>query len=300
MSRAIAFPFLVLPDEAVQCSGWRIGVEEGELAPCGPTLEGWDYSTAVRAEVDIGFDAATVATCLGLEATPFGITAVVWWSTGLGAMPLRHVGQRVALAPGAPMTLGIRVPGQGLSSRIRLELELFCTVDADPAHALAPDIPMARVWSLDADVLLEGGGASRFPLEARSFSEEFPDDVRRLAPWYLCWRSGAPDADFSSAVRLWINADLAVFMERFTTGDALTVQAVLGDVKEQIVSGTLETEEFALDGDYGEGTVGAQVRYWIESAFPGLDLDQVRGMLKQDRGRFSAALLASAAQGEKA
>lgn len=299
MSRAIAFPFLVLPDEAVQCSGWRIGVGESDLAPCGPTLEGWDYSTAVRAEVDIGFDGATVAKCLGLETTPFGITAVVWWSTGLGAMPLRHVGQRVALAPGAPVTLGIRVPGQGLSSRIRLELELFCTVGANPANALAPDIPMARIWNFEADVLLEGGGASRFPLEAMSFGEEFPDDVRRFAPWYLCWRCGTADADFSSAVRLWINADLPVFMERFTSGDALTVQAVLGDVMEQIVSGTLGTDEFVPDGDYGEGTVGAQVRYWIESAFPGLDLEQVRGMLNQDRGTFSACLLAIAVQGDK-
>lgn len=299
MSRSIAFPFLVLPDEAVSCSGWRIAVGESELTSCGPVLEGWDYSTDVRAEIEFDVDNSTLVKCLGLESSGFEITAVGWWSTGIGAMPIRHLGEKIAFVPGEPALLTMRVPGSELSARIHLELELLCTSIAGCDNPLAPGLPMARVWSHEADVLLEGGGASRFPLEARSFSQEFPGDVRRFSLWLLCWRSGATDADFSSAVRLWVNADVAVFMERFTTGDPATVQAVLGDVMVQIVSGTVDSKEFALDEDHGEGTVGAQVKYWIESAFPGLDIDQVRGMLRQDRGGFCARLLAIAAQGDR-
>jgi hypothetical protein len=300
MSRSIAFPFLVLSDEAIKSSGWRIAIGDGELTPCGVALEGWDYSTAIRAEIDIDCDWPVVSQCLGLEKAAFDLTAVAWWSTGPGAMPLRHIGQRAIWMPGRPLALGMRIPGHQLSGKVRLELELFCSAEGIVGHPLAPGIAMARVWSCESEVLLEGGGASRFPLEARSFNEDFHNQTNRLAPWHLFWQSGVPDADFSSAVRLWVNADMPAFMERFMAGDPLTVQVVLGNVMEQIVAGTLDSGDFVMDGDYGDGSVGAQVRHWISSAFPGLDLDQVRNILRQDRGRFASALLATAAQGDRA
>lgn len=298
MSRSIAFPFLVLPDEVVKCSGWRITAGSGEPKPCEATLEGWDYSTAIHAEIDIDLEWPLISQCLRLDQAAFELTAVVWWSTGPGAMPLRHLGQRVTLKRGQPLTLGVRIQGNQLSAKIRLELDLFFSIEGQTPHPLAPSMAMARVWTCGSEVLLEGGGASRFPLEARSFSEAFHNQTSRLAPWHLFWQSGVPDADFSSAVRLWVNADMPLFMERFVAGDPLTVQTVLGDVMEQIVASTLESAEFALDGDYGDGSIGAQVKYWVGSAFPGLDLDQVRNLMHQDRGRFSSALLATAAQGE--
>jgi len=298
MSRSIAFPFLVLPDEAIKCSGWRIAAGESEPRSCEATLEGWDYSTAIHAEIDIDLEWSAVTQCLCLNQSPFELTAVVWWSTGPGALPLRHLGQRVSMKVGHSLNLGVKILGHQLSAKVRLELELFCSIEGLSPHPLAPNLTMARVWTCQSEVLLEGGGASRFPLEARSFREAFNNQPSRLAPWHLFWQSGVPDADFSSAVRLWVNADMPQFMERFMAGDPLTVQAVLGDVKEQIVASTLDSEDFALDGDYGDGSVGAQVRYWIESAFPGLDLDQIRNLMLQDRGKFCSALLATAAQGE--
>ena len=48
-----------------------------------------------------------------------------------------------------------------------------------------------------------------------------------------------------------------------------------------------------------DGTVGAQVRIWLERAFPGQETAVVRSMLETTPGRFRAALLGAAQLGEE-
>lgn len=298
MNSSVAFPFLLLPEDAISGIEWLVGPRGEPLVPTDWLLEGWDYDQDLDILVKFEFDAAKAAEALGLAPGKFDLAAILKVGTGAGAVPRRvwEIGRARLERDGQSITLGGWVRGSDLSARMFLDLQVVLASASASGSALSPRLAGARLWSDSRDILLEGGGEFRFPVELASFSKRFAAD-REIAnaPWYLHWIPEGLKADFAGSVRLFINSDMTSLVERILDGDDLLLQAILGDVISQMVSATLDLliSDDCQD-DFEEGCLGHQVCTWISQAFPHQDLETVRSIRDQRPSKFQAAILSIA------
>jgi len=303
MSSRIAYPFLTLPDGAVGFRGWMIGDPGEPLQPANDIFDGWDYERDLEVHTECRFNFERVADALGVTASDAVLRVTLKAGTGAGTLPRRL--DRLATAVvslGSPhAVLSGRILSGRASSRLRLECAV--TLDAAPANsgtAFSPNIVGARLWAQRKDILLEDGGDSRFPIELVPFSTAFRGQPQESAPWYVHWRPGQFEADFGGSVRVYVNSQYEELAARFVDGDPLTLQAILGDVMSQMVAAATAVQDCdAILAHCEDGTVGAQVRIWLQRAFPGQETAVVRSMLDTTPGRFRAALLGAAQLGDE-
>uniref|UniRef100_UPI0035B0F331 hypothetical protein n=1 Tax=Paenirhodobacter enshiensis TaxID=1105367 RepID=UPI0035B0F331 len=303
MTTNFALPFLTLPDEAVTLAHWMIGRVGEPLAPMGPVLDNWDYAADVEVRTSIRIDISDAAKMLAIPEEELKLAVILKIGTGRGRFP--RVMERVSTIPldlhaAQPLDLAALVPGGKLSGRVYLRLDVVLA-----APSLTQDSPLSpsrvgsRLWSREFSVELEDGGENRFPIEVVSFVKVFPGHPHVAAPWYLSWRPGGLAADFVGAVRLYVNSDHQGLAERVVDGDRLTLEAILGDVMVQMVGAVLDAEDLGDQlGDCEDGSVGAQISGWMELAFPGRSLEEVRGLRRSQPGNFHACLHAAADLGD--
>lgn len=300
MSGRIAFPFLTLPDSAIDFAGWLIGNPDQPLMPAGDVLENWDYARDLEISTTLGLDLAVAADLLAVPSDQLRLAVVLKAGTGVGAMPRRvDVLSRQSVPIGeSRVQLSSRLFSEALSGRLWLQVSLVVDSIGDAAGRLSPKWRGARVWQSEKDILLEDGGSSRFPLELLSFSQAFAGLGHTHAPWYLDWQPGNFLSDFGGAVRVYINSDIPEIATRVSEGDSITLQAILGDVMAQITADLLDTDECEdVLSECGANSVAHQVRNWIDIAFPGTSLPTIRSMKEHMPGRFRATLLAAAEVG---
>lgn len=301
MNQRVAFPFNRLDNDAVGFAGWRIGDPGHPLVPAPDILEAWDYERDLEVGVSFEFDFELAAVQLDIPLDDLSMTLVLKAGTGSGKMPRRvdrlHTEQLDPLVP--EVDTRVLVAGARVSGRLLIDIGIVLASEPAKSGPLAPTMVGSRLWSARKDILLEDGGAARFPLETVSFSLAFAGQPHASAPWYVHWRTGYLDADFGGAVRVYVNSDYKELCERFVSGDPATVQAVLGDVMSQMIEhvvGMPDSEE-ALE-DCFEGSVGDQVRGWLDMAFPGQSLNKIRAEMTGAPGRFRATIMAAAQLGE--
>lgn len=302
MNKRIAFPFLTLPDSAVGFRGWMIGDPGEPLMPAPDILEAWDYERdlEVQARFEIGLDAVEAE--LGIPMNQFSLAVAFKIGTGAGTLPRKLMRSAVEMVDeDGKAEISTVLYGAELSGRLRLDCSILLeSVPETPTSPLAPTELGARLWNTRKDILLEDGGDSRFPIEMLSFSSAFSGQPQQSAPWFVNWKPGQLEADFGGSVRVYINSDEETLAARFAEGDPLSLQAILGDVMSQMVEGVLEDAE---SGDLldacPEGSVGQQVRNWLDFAFPGQTISSIRALREVTPGRFRAAILAAARLGEE-
>lgn len=294
MSVAVALPFQTIPDTLVQFSGWEVGDVGSSLKPAMEILENWDYARDLEIATHLSVGWSDVTKYLEVLPSQLSLRVVLLAGTGTGRLPRRlerlqqvTLNERVTEARLSGVVRGARLSGQ-------LRLLLTVALDRSPLTPgkLSPRTVGSRLWQNSHDILIEDGGASRFPIEAASFSKIFKNTPIASAPWYLHWEPAALQRDFSEQVRLYVNSDREEVLARFKAGDALTLQAILGDVVSQMVSTTLDrpgSEELLAQCE--EGSVGDQVRLWISTAFPGEQFSSVRGLKDQFPGKYRALIL---------
>ena len=300
-AKRVAYPFNTLTDAAVGFAGWMIGDVDQPLAPAADILDDWDYDRDLEVSVSLEFDFEEVARCLDVRAEDVVLTVILKAGTGTGSLPRRvdrlcsaRVSRRQPHA-----ALSAKIPSQRLSGRLRLEVGIVLGHVANDVGFLSPTIIGSRLWSDRLDILIEGGGSARFPVELVSFADVFQGQGHESAPWYLHWRAGSLQADFAGSVRLYVNADIEELKARFIEGDPLTLQAIMGDVMTQMVSAAvcIEDCEDALE-ECEVGSTGRQIRNWIDMAFPDQPVSTIRGSMESTPGVFRAALLAAARIGD--
>ncbi|WP_170438355.1 hypothetical protein [Ruegeria arenilitoris] len=303
MKRRTAFPFLTLPSEVVTFGGWMIGDPGQPLSPAQDILSAWDYERDIEVSATLEVDVAEAALSLQLDPDKLVLAAVFRTGTGAGSMP-RHsqiCATEMISASSSSATLSTRLDSTRLSGRLKVEVSLLLQSEAEGLHALSPVVPGSRLWSVAKDVLIEDGGDSRFPIELVSFTSCFPGAPHVHSPWYVDWKPGVLDADFGGAVRLYVNSDIEDIADRFVEGDALTLQAMLSDVMSQMVASVVALEEAEdLLADCADGSVGQQVRTWMDLAFPGHPVSTIRSINEHLPGKFRAALLSASDVGEVA
>lgn len=297
MKRKSAFPFQVLPGESVRVGSWMLGDRGEPLERAGDILENWDYARDLEVRLDLEVDLELASASLGIEIDELKLDVVLKAGTGSGKIPRRvDVLARRAVEKVSPKTTLIGLIESGnLSGRLSLECGVLLGEVSSIAGALTPRWKGARLWETKREVLIEDGGASRFPIETVSFTENFRGAPHEHAPWYVDWKPDRWHLDFGGAVRLYVNSDIREVEERVTAGDPLTLQAILGDTINQIISSVLAAPdgEELLD-DCGEGSLGNQVSHWIETAFPGQSMKSIASLRSHRPGRFHAAVLGAA------
>lgn len=299
MSR-IAFPFLVLPDDVVNFKGWMIGSPGEPLSPASDILEDWDYEQDIQINVQVEVDFSEAALWLGFAASELKLAATLVAGTGVGSLPRRLDRlSTVIIDKKHPLVmLESVIPGKRLSGQLQLSFSIVLDSPLDSGGVLSPRHRGARLWHRQKNILIEDGGDSRFPIELASFSESFPGGLEQYAPWLVDWNTDAFEADFGGNVRLYVNADNESVAGKFIEGDAFTLQVMIADVMTQMIDVVLD-----LDGEedlthFEEGSIGHQARVWLDNAFPGQSLDNIKQLRAYKPGRFRAAILASADLGE--
>lgn len=298
--KRIALPFLTLSDEAVTLDEWSIGEPDQPRFPMEEIHENWDYEKDLEISVVMAVDFGMAERELALVGKTLELTAVLMVGTGAGTV-CRSVHRACAVLLNRSNNrtrLIARLSGHQLSSQLHLDARILFERSATADSPLAPSIKGSKLWAQDRRVLLEDGGGSRFPIELTSFSETFQGRAEQNAPWYVHWDPSNLHADFGGNVRLYINADNAEITERFVAGDRLLLQAIVSDVMIQMIIAGLDNEEEGLSS-YEEGSIGQQVRVWIEEAFRGHTVESVRVLRRNIPGRFHASILAIAELGRE-
>ena len=296
----VALPFLVIPDDCVEFDGWLIGRAGAPLARSEQVLEDWDYACNLDVKASVEIDFPRAAEALQIPEKQLVLVLQASAGTGPGSMPRRWfaLGQQQLHSNATSCEVYGQLPGRLLSGRILLSLSISLASVGAGQTVLSPRHRGARLWGASTDVLIEGGGESRFPVEVVSFSVAFSGRPEELAPWYLHWRPHALTADFVGSVRLYVNADHDEVVQRFEAGDPAMLQAIMGDVISQMIATTLDQDELPDLGAMEQGSLGAQIRLWAESAFPDRPLESLRVLKREQPGSFRAAILAAAAVAE--
>lgn len=297
----IALPFLTLPEDVVTDEQFLIGFAGNPLLPIEEYLQGWDYARDVEVHVRALVDMQAACTALAIPPSELRLCAILHAGTGTGSI-VRQAWElgRQTLHPGeGTISIGSTISGVMLSGRLQLNLQLVLAAASTTCGTLSPRLLGSRLWSVRKDVLLEDGGASRFPVELTSFNRTFPGQLHESAPWYVDWHPNALNADFGGSVRVYVNSDNEAITRRFVEGDPLTLQAIIADVMTQMTSSVLEHEDpDDLLAQCEDGSVGQQIRFWFDSAFPGLGAPAIAEMMRSKPNEFRAALLALGVVGE--
>jgi hypothetical protein len=291
----VAFPFLTLPDAMLTATPWSSVDASGPAKELGDHLAGWDYAVDLDLQRCVTLNSAINREVLGIDPNDLKLELIVRMGTGPGTMPRRLATLcREPLSPNVPVSVDCTIPGRGLAQRLLLETTIVLAAEAPIRNRFAPVLPGSILWRDRVDLALEGQ-APRFPMEIVSFSERFSCRPERSAPWLLHWLPGQLHRDFGGAVRLYLNHDHAVFMERFTAADPLTLQITLADVITQILAFAIAQDDIDdLLADAEATTVAGHIVAWLDLAFPGSDLASVRKLYDHEPGRFHASILAMA------
>ncbi|MCD5991366.1 hypothetical protein KDX30_26140 [Pseudomonas sp. CDFA 553] len=292
----LAFPFLVLSDEAVDFDGWKIGQPNEPLFDAEDVLDGWDYEQDVHISANFTIDFIVVANQLRANAKEVKLRISLLIGTGSGNMPRRldRIKEVVVDWSSPQVKFDVVILGKNLSSYLNLNLQVSLDTIGGTCSLLSPTQRGSRLWSNNKRVLIEDGGDARFPIELASFSEVYKGRSVESAPWLAEWNPENLHADFSGNVRFYVNSDIEILVARFVSGDPLTLQAMLGDIMTQMIEGLLDSEEHTDSSEYEVGSVGHQAKVWVENCFQGQSVENIRQLRFYSPGKFKAAIHALA------
>ena len=298
MNRRIAFPFLVLSEDAIGATPWAVSLNDDEFKPMGEFLEGWDSASSIRIRRSLNLDFDRAVTDLQIPMEHLALSVAVHIGTGAGSLPRMVVDTHdYALdLTTREVRLEFAVPGDQLSLVLDLFTEIvLARVPADGGR-LTPSRVGDRVWYERQRIRLEGM-EPRFPVEVVTLDELLRGKTAGDAFWYLDWSSNDWFRDFHGAIRLFLNNSHPHFVELVEQQDPHTLRIVLADAMSQICERFVTDEDLPAH-DFEEGTLGVQAARWLDLAWPGQGPQFVRSVLAARPGEFRAAFLGVADLGE--
>ena len=300
MNRRIAFPFLVLSEAAVHADPWLISLNDGEFMQAGDYLANWDSASTVRLQRSLSTNLDQASSELQIPRNHLALAASVRVGTGAGSLPRLTVGMHrgVLDAADGEVRFEFSVPNDRLSLVLDLFIEIVLAQIPAEGSLLTPSRVGDRVWYERRRIRLEGT-EPRFPIEVVQLDGMLRGKTAGDALWYLDWSSDDWHRDFHGAIRLFLNNKHPDFVELVEQQDRRTLQSILADVMSQTCERfVMEQDAPDLGREAEEGTLGAQAVYWLDLAWPGKPVEDVRTLLKQRPGEFRAAFLAVAELGE--
>ena len=295
MTRRVAFPFLTLTDDSVQAEPWELALNGAAFSVALDHLADWDAASTIEARRRLCIDVALAAAEIGVGPSDLHLSVVASVGTGSGNLP-RHVQvcQRLEINENNPSAeLAFDLPT--LSMVIHLMTDVTLAGVAVNRDELAPRDRGNRLWSHHQKVRLEGQEL-RFPIEVVDLRGALGDPTVESAPWFAQWNRADWTRDFHGAFRLFLNSNAPDIQQAIEGESGLVLQAMTADVMSQLCEELLREEDPSAEDiltDCDPESMGAQVRWWLELAWPNRDLDFVRSVLKNAPSKFRAALLAA-------
>jgi len=285
-----AFPFLTIPDSAVQAGPWTLRVNDGEPVENPEWLEGWDYNADLQIWQDIELDMSRVQEALKNNHLFLG--AVLRWGTAGHRKPLltgilaRERASTVLGRDRITLRLEGHLPGSSLAGQLFLETLVVLQVSPlTAASNLSPRNKGDILWQDGIRISLEGA-RGRFPVSETEFPERYGN-----ALWFLEQSIDAMDAPLLSSVRLYLNARHEEFVRRVARErDPYLMQAMMADVAVQMIGMVMQDRELLSEAMEIEDTnsVGWHLRKWILGIF-GSD-DEALRCWRRSRGEFHARI----------
>jgi hypothetical protein len=287
---AVAYPYLRLKTAGL--SPWSLRRDDGTIEPLGTGIEGWDYAADLVLSRTLALDPQDAARALGLGSVRLLVTVVAGTGGPRGDRDRRVVWREETPATLQPRPVDFRLAGADLSQALTLTTEVLL-IEGETPSDLSPVEPMTRLWRDTFTAVLDPE-TRRFPIEATSFAALLPDHPHSAA-WFLDWSMADIDRDFTSAVRLYINADQPEFVARVSDSDPPVVQLLMSSVMQQLARGLLDAENMALSlADDTPESLGGVAAGWLRQGFPNQALDTIRALARSNPALFEAALTAAA------
>ncbi|MEU0391294.1 hypothetical protein ABZ208_00615 [Streptomyces sp. NPDC006208] len=286
MTRRV-LPYRIPSEGVVTAEGWLLVTEDGEVA-MPEALPDWDYQMNLHFRRTVRVDLDRARSQSGLPADAALALAVVWTATGsnLGG-PAEHA--RLTASGMITAEFDVHLRAADLGGLLLLDTALVLAERRTDARPSSPRRAGSVLWS-DRESLRLQGDAPQFPMAVIDFARtSFPND----AAWHLQISGGLESATMGSLLLL-VNERNTVTAAAFENAgkprpiDRIVLSAVYADAARIMIEHALGNDDFAEDGDFPDGSLGATLLSLFDQLFPGQPVTDIR--LRQ---RLSPALFAS-------
>jgi hypothetical protein len=294
---AVAYPYLRPHPDCVVASDWVL-VEDGTpVEVAAGCLPHFDYSTRLQVSRRVQVDFDAISASIAHNPMELRLECVTFLGTGGSRLDRRRriLDRQEVRRETQTISIEQAIAGDGLSQSVNLVTELILLSPGEAAGRLSPKSIGARLWRDDYRLSVEPT-APRFPMEVVSFARMFPEGSAGQM-WFLDWTPRELDHEFNTAVRLYINEDVAEFVDRIHQADEVTLRLLMTAVAVQMARAALLTvDDDLLKRDYSQSSVGGVIGDWIGQSFPGQTITSVKTLAEFDPARFEMAV-ASLASG---
>ncbi|MEU7788659.1 hypothetical protein [Amycolatopsis sp. NPDC049159] len=282
-------PYRMAPAEAVLAGPWQWLIDDipTELPDA---LSDWDYRMDLSLRQNVTVDVDLVRQATGLPPSAKLTLAMIWTATGSG---LKSAGDRVGL-PESGITnveLSAVLSGNQLGGVLGLETTLVLAEYCETAALASPRRAGSILWTAEYRTRLQGD-APLFPIAVVDFSKtQYPED----AAWHV-EIGGDFETATMGALLLLVNERKQVLVDAMRNAakprpvDRVVLSSVHADVARTLIDYALQDQDFSLEADYGEESIGSTLQALVGRFFPGQTLAHLRRRREQSPTSFATEL----------
>lgn len=287
-----AFPYRIPPDAAMVCGPWQLTVDNDGV-DVSDAMPDWDYNTDLPLTRTVEIDMDAIRASTGLPDHSAVAVSLVWTASGSN---LRAPGFRSVVDGTGKQTVLVEacLKGSDLGGTLSLETVLTLALDEPLAPSYAPRNAGSLLWSDCFEIRLQGD-APQFPIAIVDFSAtSYPVE----AGWFVEIGQSMDSATMGSLLLL-INEANALVCSAFKAAsnpgeaDMAIISAVYADVARTLLEHALSDEDFDLETEYSDGSVGETLQSLISMRFPNRTLSELRNHRTSQPRLFSTEVQAS-------
>lgn len=282
-------PYRTAPAGSVVVGPWQWLIDDvpNELPDA---LSDWDYHMDLSLRQTVTVDVDSVRQATGLPPSAKLTLAMIWTATGSG---LKAAGDRVTLPESGTTTVDLSavLTGDQLGGVLGLETTLVLAEYSETAALASPRRAGSILWTDKYETRLQGD-APLFPIAVVDFSKtQYPED----AGWHV-EIGGDLETATMGALLLLVNDRKQVLVDAMRNAakpravDRVVLSTVHADVARTLVEYALHDQDFSLDIDYGDESIGSTLQALISRFFPGQSLIHLRRRREQSPTSFATEL----------
>jgi len=285
----VAFPFRVSSFTEEDIEPWHWSNSERIPVAVNTSVPGWDYFADLRFQRHCHIDLDRIRHECGLEGKAPLQLAVIWSCSRTMTRQVEWVSESSS-EPRLSVRVEIVLPSTRIAESITIETVLYLPEKGEATNSLVPHRRGTPLCQERVEIFLEGSG-SRFPVEIVPFSSSLTRINAADAYWYLDFIERDLFAPVMRAIRVYLNADHEDIVDRLNSGEIELQRALSGAIISETVQFAIQEQEFSLDEDsFPPESMGEWAQSLVRSAFPGLDVDDLRSQFTSRHSMMSARI----------
>ncbi|MFE2694194.1 hypothetical protein [Streptomyces mirabilis] len=271
---------------------WFLVTEDGEVV-MPEALPDWDYQMDLHLRRTVRVDLDRARSQSGLPSDAALMLSAVWTATGSNLSgPAQHL--RLLESGMGTAEFDFRLRGADLGGLLLLDTALVLAERRNDARPSSPRRAGSVLWS-DRESLRLQGDAPQFPMAVIDFARtSFPDD----AAWHLQISGGLESATMGSLLLL-VNERNTITATAFENAgkprqlDRIVLSAVYADAARIMIEHALNSDDFAENADFPDGSLGATLLSLFDQLFPEQSITDIRLRRRQSPALFASDLQAA-------